>query len=346
MSRPHAPRCTLLALAALLAVLAAGCERTPRRGGDGESCTRRDDCDGELRCVALVCVRGAAPDAGAALAAGAEGDSCVSRRDCAAGLLCLSGACARASAGTEPGGRYSGVGESCRASNDCAPDLACVNSSCTRRTLSLAQTGKQCHRVECEEPDDCCADFTPNANCDAYRENCEIDPVFCNTYRSLCECNRTCEDELCVAAAPGCTQSGECTSGQTPFCVEGRCRQCERDGNCPGAGTRCAGGVCMAACGADGQCPALHECRDGECVEVGCRTDRECVFITGDALSSCEDGECRTPCDADSDCSGTEQRFHVCLQGQCVFAGCENDAECRAVLGLFSRTDTSRAVCR
>jgi hypothetical protein len=327
------------------AVLSVACERDLIRGGEGESCTRRDDCEDGLSCLAQVCTSSPVGDAGTGPAAGL-GEPCRARSDCGAGLICSANECVQGSAGVTPGSRYSGRGESCQAKNDCVPELACVLGTCSDVTLAVAHTAKGCHRVECTVEEGCCADFVPNANCDAYRENCEIDPIFCNTYRNLCECNKECVDEVCVAAAPGCSDDAECTSLQTPFCVEGRCRQCNADSTCPGTGTQCVEGVCMAACAIDENCPLLHACQDSACVEVGCRSDRECVFVTSDALALCQDGECKVPCDADTDCASEEERFHVCEQGQCVFVGCESDVECRALLGLESQPGKVRAVCR
>jgi len=324
-----------------------GCGDDPARGGAGESCTRRDDCGAGLRCVSQVCV--ASPDGGTTgvTSTSGEGGACSARAQCAPGLLCADGTCIAASGGLEANGRSSGVGESCRATSDCMGDLACMTGLCARVAISLDRTDKQCHRIECAQDADCCEAFVPDANCAAYQQNCETDPVFCNTYRSLCECSRRCEEELCVVAAPGCEDDGECTSQQTPFCVEGSCRQCQSDGNCPGEGTQCVQGVCMAGCTLDEQCPALHECKAGECVEVGCATDRECVFLTGDVASICDtSGMCRTPCVRDVDCGDQTEHFQVCTAGQCTFVGCENDAECRALLQLNGQTGIARAVCR
>jgi hypothetical protein len=234
------------------------------------------------------------------------------------------------------------------------PELACVGDTCREQTLSLAATTKECVRVECASRDDCCASFTPNENCDTYRENCETDPIFCNTYVNLCECNLDCVDELCMASSPGCSVSAECTSQQTPFCVDGACRQCEGDANCPGEGSQCVSGVCMSPCVIDENCPALHACEDGECVEVGCRSDRECVFLQRDAMAVCRDGECYVPCETDTNCAGGRfmmdsdpaQSFQICEDGRCRFVGCESDAECRAYLGLNETSGEARAVCR
>jgi hypothetical protein len=260
--------------------------------------------------------------------------------------MCVAARCEVGMSGVPVSSRYSGVGETCRASNDCAEGLVCMTSMCTSVTLSLPHTAKECHRVECETDEECCADFVPNENCAAYEENCRIDPVFCATYRSLCECSQGCQDAQCVTAAPGCSDDAECTSAQTPFCVDGSCAQCDRDAACPGEGTKCVDGVCASACQGAEECPPLHDCQEGECVVVGCGTDRECVFLRADPLSRCVDGDCITPCDADSDCSGDGMRFFVCLQGECTFVGCETDAECRAFLGLNVPNTSARAVCR
>lgn len=326
-------------LCALLALFA--CDNT-LRGGAGESCTSRNDCQGGLLCVERVCV--AAPDGEEP--GSPQGESCTARRDCQQGLTCMDSVCTAGPLGEETDNRYSGRGESCRAKNDCLPELACVGGTCRDVTLALETTGRECVLVECAQDADCCQDFQRNDNCDAYEANCEMDPIFCNTFRSLCQCNLMCEQELCVASAPGCGSDAECMSQQTPFCVDSRCRQCAKDNDCPGTGTRCQEGVCTAPCKQDESCPPLHECQDGRCVEVGCVTDRECVFLTGDPLSVCAEDGCLVPCDQDTDCASDTQQFHVCEDGQCVFVGCETDAECRALLGLSNLGERRSAECR
>ncbi len=244
--------------------------------------------------------------------------------------------------------RYSGKGESCQAKNDCEPGLSCLMDVCREVDVSLNRVPKECHRVECGSREDCCQAFVPNANCPTYEMNCATDPIFCNTYRSLCVCGQDCVEEQCVAAAPGCRSNAECTSTQTPYCVEGKCRQCNDDTACAGTGARCAEGVCMAACTQDENCPLLHACKDGICVETGCQSDRECAFLTRNQLAVCVESECATPCTSDDECVAmTESRgFEVCDMGMCVFVGCENNAECRALLGLENERGKAQAVCR
>lgn len=335
-----------LALLALSAPCFTGCQDELERGGAGESCTRRADCAEGLLCIAEVCVSGA-PDGGVGSTPAGEGGSCLARNDCHTGLVCMANRCEQAAVGVDPNNRYGGTGESCQAKNDCAAELACVANTCREVTLSLSHTDKDCYRVECTETADCCASFVPNESCDAYRDNCETDPIFCNTYRALCECNQECVDEVCVAAAQGCASDAECLSTQTPFCVDTRCSQCGDDNDCPGAGTQCVDGVCMAPCSIDENCPLLHACQDSVCVDVGCMSDRECVFATGNTQAKCVEGECAAPCTTDAECVSDDQtRFQVCEDSRCVFVGCDSDAECRALLNLQSTPGNAYAQCR
>jgi hypothetical protein len=340
------PRWLRLSVFAMGLVCGAACD-DPRRGGAGESCGSANDCRPGLACLALVCVPAA--DGGTTTSGLGPGASCGARRDCAVGLSCITNVCKTQPMSTEPSSsRFSGAGESCQAKNDCAADLSCLMGVCRVVNLSLGRTAKSCYRVECATKEDCCASFVPNANCDVYQKNCETDPIFCNTYRSLCECSQDCMNELCVAAAPGCMSAGECTSQQTPYCVAGKCRQCDTDSACTGSGTQCVEGVCMAACTIDENCPLLHACKSGACVETGCTSDRECAFLTKNTLAVCHDAKCQVPCDVDSDCMGdkTTKGFETCEQGQCVFVGCDSDAECRALLGLENQSGNAHAVCR
>lgn len=350
-------------LCLVLAVLSLGaCTTKFRRGVAGDSCTATNDCESGLSCVAQVCI---GQDAGEALKA--EGEACDARRNCANGLGCIAGTCQIASAGMSGGSnRYSGKGESCTAKNDCEPDLACLMGICRSQSVGLDREAKSCYRVECESKEDCCQAFVPNPNCPTYEMNCAMDPIFCNTYRSLCQCTQDCVDEQCVTAAPGCKTSAECTSAQTPFCLEGKCSQCDKDSACAGTGAKCAKGVCVAACKQDENCPLLYSCVDGVCTETGCKSDRECAFMLKNELAVCTEGECQLPCSTDSDCatsavpssgqqinpqssqsvSAATRGFEACEMGKCVFVGCESNAECRSLFGLENQRTNVQAVCR
>jgi hypothetical protein len=332
----------------------AACTDEPRRGHAGESCTAANDCTDGLACIALVCVKDdgqAASGQTAAKSDGGQSDpsgSCSARRDCPTGSMCVTNACQPVMTGTSADARYSGRGESCEAKNDCDSDLSCVMGVCREAGLALPHLSKACYRVECANKDDCCQSFVPNANCDTYKANCATDPIFCNTYRSLCECSQDCVDELCVASEAGCMTDQECTSTQTPFCVSGKCRQCNQDSVCPGGNAKCADGVCMSPCTDDANCPLLYSCTDNACVQSGCSSDRECAFITKNAHAICKDTKCQAPCQSDADCASEKGAtgFEICDQSECKFVGCDSDAECRALLNITSERGKIRAVCR
>jgi hypothetical protein len=352
-----------LLLLALVEVLSLGaCDAQFRRGVAGDSCTSTNDCESGLNCTAQVCF---AADGGTT--SQPESAACDARRNCALGLACVAGTCQSASTGMTGGSsRYSGKGETCTAKNDCEPSLACVMGVCRSLTVALGRVAKSCYRVECATKDDCCQAFMPNPNCATYEANCAMDPIFCNTYRSLCQCTQDCIGEQCIAAAPGCKTNAECTSSQTPYCVDGKCTQCDKDAACAGMGAKCAQGVCMAACKRDENCALLHACQDGACIDTGCKTDRECAFMSKNQLAICNAGDCEVPCSTDTDCAASptmpnqggtmtmamnatanaKRGFEACEMGKCVFVGCENNAECRALLGLENQRNNVTAICR
>ena len=49
-----------LVFLSMCVALSAACERNPLRGGEGESCPRRDDCADGLSCLGQVCTAEAA----------------------------------------------------------------------------------------------------------------------------------------------------------------------------------------------------------------------------------------------------------------------------------------------
>lgn len=335
----------------LLSLVMIACGTDVKRGNAGESCTSANDCADGLACRALVCVASGSQAATEADAGNPETDSssCSARRDCPEGSMCVSNVCQTVTMGTTTNARRGGRGESCTAANDCEPELSCLTGMCRESGLALPHLPKACFRVECETKEDCCASFVPNANCETYKANCDSDPIFCNTYRTLCVCSKTCEEELCVSEVPGCMTDQECTSAQTPFCVAGQCHQCNQDSACPGASSKCAAGVCMSPCTDDANCPLLYTCEENACVRTGCESDRECAFITSNPRAKCTDNDCKTPCSTDSDCSSmdpTNRSFEACVDGECKFVGCETDRECRAALGIAAMPGKVRAVCR
>jgi hypothetical protein len=205
-------------------------------------------------------------------------------------------------------------------------------------------SGRDCFRVECAADEDCCASFTPDPSCDFYEDACTADPADCAAFRLLCQCNRRCDAERCVAVAPSCSADSDCPAFSSPFCVSDRCASCREHGDCAGEGARCVEGMCVDPCTADEQCPLLHRCEAGSCAPSGCSSDRECAFVLGDAEARCLDSDCIVACSDDAECD--VDAFEICHEERCVFAGCETDAECRAYLDIAEDPGAARAVCR
>lgn len=240
--------------------------------------------------------------------------------------------------------RRGNAGESCRARNDCASGLACVKDVCVVGGSDLSVTGKSCYRVECEADADCCAAFVPGPECDLYEDACQANPEDCDAFRLFCQCNRVCEEAICIDTGPACSMDEECPGLTSPYCVDTRCVECREHGDCLGEKERCIEGTCTEPCESDEQCPLLHTCDAGTCILSGCTSDRECVFVLGHPNGRCAESECYVGCVEDAECDASA--FEVCHEGRCTFIGCESDAECRAYLDLSEPTGNARAECR
>jgi len=245
---------------------------------------------------------------------------------------------------TEPESRLGSAGETCGARADCQSGLACINERCVPGIPLLSVTGKACHRVECADDAGCCRDFVPASGCDLYERACQANPNDCEAFRTLCQCNRVCRNELCMDVEPGCAADAECPASSSPYCVERRCVECREHGDCPDSKGRCVGGTCQAPCRTDENCPLLQRCNSGTCEPSGCTSDRECGFVLENPRGRCSAGSCFVACAGDADCSADD--FETCVAGRCIFIGCRNDAECRAYLDLGNTSGEVRAVCR
>jgi hypothetical protein len=67
-------------------------------------------------------------------------------------------------------------------------------------------------------------------------------------------------------------------------------------------------------------------------------------LVLGDGRTRCVETACILSCSDDAECD--IERFEICSGGQCLFAGCESDAECRAYLALYDSFGNTQAVCR
>ncbi len=318
------------------------------KGGAGESCTRRDDCETNLTCIDNRCISPAAAnakqDGGMMIETrGQAGESCTRRADCQSKLACVAQVCVAETSLTDmPQSAQGDRGESCQARNDCAPGLACVNAHCSPDSYDVTVQAKDCFRVECSKTTDCCDTFLASTSCPSWKTLCDGgDASYCNIYDSQCKCPYTCSNELCVIE-DHCTMDTDCGSSLLK-CFDMKCAQCKVNADCADPDAACVSGVCKAGCKRNEQCPLFQACQSGKCVDVGCASDRECLFSTQDPLSKCVDKKCVTPCQNDTECTGP---FQVCDMGSCKFVGCETNEECRVFLGIQDSLGQETAVCR
>ncbi len=246
--------------------------------------------------------------------------------------------------------RLARKGEACQTTNDCSPGLACLpgvngndTGTCVLGVFNVSQTAKECAVIECTQPSDCCE--TPGANCSALRAQCDADlaqfdaskPVSCALYELQCVCDpaqRDCENGRCITK---CTSDDACTNSGG-HCLGGKCGQCAGDEDCKDGDSTsdlmCINGECKSPCKGDGDCPGFERCLAGKCIEGGCQTTRECISATRNVEATCgTDGKCIVPCQTDLECGNPKgYSFYSCVQGQCLYMGCESDKDCRLYL--------------
>jgi hypothetical protein len=287
------------------AVLAA-CGTEPNLGGEGESCTSREDCRQGLACVQQVCAARAAE-----LGAGQVGEDCQAPTDCAPELACVEGTCIRAESALSPTGKACYAVE-CSADADCcasfvpSPNCASYEAECATNPTACASYRLLC---ECNRgcEDDRCVD-TP-LGCESSEECVSFSAPFC-----------------VAGACRECAEHGDCP-GEGSRCLAGRCEApCVVDEQCP-LFHACEIGECVeVGCQSDREC-ALYlnddraRCAEGAC-GVPCEADWQCSSEPG------------------------QLALDVCVEGVCTFVGCETDAECRAYLGLENELGGVEAVCR
>lgn len=256
--------------------------------------------------------------------------------------------------------RLARKGEACQTTNDCAGGLACMPGAgesnvgtCVVGVFNVSQTAKECVTIECQQAADCCDD--PPSGCALLKTRCETDLAqddaaaspYCAQYALECVCDATkrdCENGQCVSK---CTDDSSCaTSGGK--CLGGKCGQCANDDDCkkgdPTSDLACVNAKCQPPCKGDGDCPGFERCLQGRCMESGCQSNRECISATRNVEATCgTDGRCIVPCQTDLECGNPKgYSFFSCVQGQCLYMGCESDKDCRLFLkGTGSSTGTT-----
>ncbi len=298
---------------------------------------------------------------------GTEGESCTKRADCDDGLACLAQRCQKDTVtgtggeGNVPGGpTLGGPGETCGLTSDCAAGLTCLPSDgfnefadakaigsnsvgvCTPTDNGLTPTGKSCNGAECNTPDDCCelpvALHIANAT----------SPTFGTGVNSCAELAVVLDGVNCDAAVLTTQNAARCFA-QTAYCTCGKTTWSCSDAH------RCVyAAACTANFGTPGGCPSYSragysltsQCDtdgSGKCEPpaalADCKTDLECdkgLLVADGALERCTAGECTCykalgacyrKCSEDLDCAkgkSCDTKTKVCVPA----AACESDAFC------------------
>jgi len=376
------------------------------KSGEGETCTRSDDCDKGLACFGNVCLQepsgtggtdgtgGSATGGkgGTSPTLGGEGESCTKRSDCNTGLSCFNQRC---TSGTGEGGggntpTQGARGETCVLSSDCEAPLICLPDVgtrsigvCTDAESDITPSGMVCG-AECIEPADCCgipvelqasigvksctdlADVLDGVTCSATTTGqnatrCFVDEAYCSgcgttnwdctagvcNYKAVCSASGllfegcptysrigrpligtcdTADTERCQAHAvdPVCTVDDDCdtlavSDDPADTCNAGECT--------------CFAQTCLRRCDSDLDCRVGYMCDTGDdvCVpEDACSSDVTCQERTGDIRAACLQNTCTRPCQFDLDCNAlTGGLFRsVCNAGMCESIGCNDETDC------------------
>jgi len=322
---------------------------------------------------------------------GGEGETCSKRADCEDGLACLSQRCQKDVVMTGAGGdgnvtggpMLGGPGETCGLTSDCASGLACLPTDgirnveakaigsnsvgvCSPIDNGLTPTGMACG-AECAKAEDCCelpvnvqvansvaapygigvksctelAALLDGVKCDAAAPTA-LNAARCFAQTAYCDCAKTtwaCSDAgKCVYKA-GCTADGSVPGGCPSFTRAGTAATtvCNDSGKCELTST--------PTCKADADCDkagyvadslAAEKCTEGECTcykpaglcyrkcgeNLDCKAGTTCDTKTKVCVQSPE-------CTSDAFCVTKYDNINekCSTDGMCQ-AACDNDRDC------------------
>lgn len=312
---------------------------------------------------------------------GREGESCTKRADCEDGLGCFSARCQKDNdgAGGEDGGSggptLGGIGETCGLTTDCAKGLKCLPQGepninvkaigsnsvgvCTPTDSGLEPTGKSCHGAECVEAADCCqlpVEMHATLNANSCAQLAELlDGVDCDApsaaEKPLCFANSVYCD--CASKTWSCNDSGRCVYDgacdvATPGFVPGGCPTLSRAGyslfaTCNEDTERCEPATVEPTCKKDADCEG-ELVADSVNAEVCVGSECTCYKATGACYVKCSENldcaigqACDTEtkvcvpaeqCTNDAFCAlAYDDLNYKCIEGTCA-AACANDLDC------------------
>jgi hypothetical protein len=322
--------CLALGVCVALAACGGDDSETFYRGGVGESCTSRNDCQEPLICDRGVCAASAVTpvaDGGATVTPtvlSGPGESCTKTADCITGYRCFNAVCALTAPVVAPektdaaivnivvlpvdGGAPSnpvlgGRGETCTTSSDCEKGLICLPLSdstglgiCDISDYVFQPSANTCS-AECKENVDCCelplglTGVSPEAGTVAYKSCADLLSAMTPYVGANCEAQPAISHE-CFLYKTYC----ECTATTGPWkCTTGRC---EYTGTCDPTVT--ATDV-MKGCPSQtrasfpvSSCNATTKTCAAVATTGGCRTDADCTGapVADDPGETCSSTEC------------------------------------------------------
>lgn len=266
---------------------------------------------------------------------GGEGESCTKRADCEDGLACFNQRCSKdltgeGGEGNIPTIRLGKLGETCSVSSDCEDSLACVPGGqepgvpygfvgvCEHPVGDLVPSGKSCG-AECVDAADCCE--LPLALHVPYAAVVVVGvpgAPYGTGANSCAELTELIGASRCTAAATGAL-AARCFA-QAAYCEA-----------CDDTTWSCEAGKCSytASCSKDG--PLVGGCPDfsraGYVLYPVCDTDTElCQPAVGDPICT-RDTDCETVAMADTGevCAADEC---VCYQETACYRRCDNTLDC------------------
>jgi hypothetical protein len=325
-------------------------------GGEGETCSRRADCQTNFgcfngRCAVTETGEGGGPSTGGTI--GGIGETCQLSADCEEGLLCMPGiafvgVCTPADTGIEPTGNVCGA--ECVTAEDCCELPIELHATLTAKSCTEIDdllTGVNCATTAVALQDALCLARDVYCTCDpqpwectaagrcSYVATCTASgavpggcPSFTRTGAGLVTtCNADTDNCEPDTVAPPCTAAADCVNqavsdDPTDTCVAGECV--------------CFQNACYRRCAENIDCPAAFRCDAAPdvCVpEDSCTEDLTCQTLSGDYRATCVAGVCTRPCEVDRDCNpaglingGFQQ---VCnADNQCEALGCSGDIDC------------------
>jgi hypothetical protein len=269
----------------------------------------------------------------AAQTASGVGESCLSRTDCAVGLACVNQTCVTPETPFKPTGKECQAVQ-CIKDDDCCP----VNTDSKAECASFASLCAAGEKYYCNQYSYYCV--CSAAKCENYQctftQQCDTQPdcavipgnlnIDCDTAKHVCV---NCTSDAFCNIRLG-VQNAICNANQQ--CV---IKECTLDADCPSGNQKCVLNQCVTTrqCYDDKQCGADQQCDDasGKCVDRACTDDRFCADLLGTANAKCMNEKCVEPCTTTYECNGGNtwgNDSKLCVDGFCVEAGCESNAEC------------------